>query len=85
MLAGACAAPPATSVPKIAAQPFATTVSIAENVTSTPTASIITITFSKDKCAIEGPKSIPAGKNTITLIGDSRAHDGYGVSITTWD
>lgn len=54
---------------------------------ASPAPSKIVITFSADeKCTMEGPTTIPAGKDiTLEVIGNIKEHDTVGIAILRLD
>ncbi len=53
--------------------------------TSAP-AKNITITYTSDgKCTMEGPKTIPAGKNTLEMVGNIQDHGNVELAIVQLD
>lgn len=58
----------------------------AENVTPTPPAPILTITFSSgNQCTLEGLNTIPAGTNAFNWIEDIQEYEKYGLAVVTLD
>ncbi len=52
----------------------------------TPVASGLTIRMSAgDKCTLEGPQSIPAGRAIVQWIVESKEHDRYGLAMAGLD
>jgi hypothetical protein len=44
----------------------------------------ITVTYSTDdKCTMKGPKTIPAGVNSIDMVGNIQGHGKIGLAILT--